>query len=279
MEPFYQIEQLGSNILPVKMLKTVLENGKYISPHWHDFIEILYFYKGSATVQINSNYYEVFSGETVVLNSMDVHSISGTAEYWVLEFEPEITNDAYISCIRIFTNIDNNKIIRRESDNITVLDTIRDNVRDIVTAYNEQYKGFEIDIRGSIYKIIATLIRFSSKIGFDSKEYEKQRRNLAKLDELLKFIKSNYYKEITTSDVANKLGFNESYFCRYFKNIMGKSFIEYLNFYRCTKASELLSTTNKGITEIAYDVGFNSSNYFNLQYRKYIGHAPSKERK
>jgi AraC family transcriptional activator of pobA len=85
MKPFYQVEKLGDELLPAKFFITLLSEGEYIAPHWHDFLEILYFCEGNAKIQINASYFDIKSGEAVVLNSLDVHSISGTAKYYVLE--------------------------------------------------------------------------------------------------------------------------------------------------------------------------------------------------
>ena len=52
--------------------------------------------------------------------------------------------------------------------------------------------------------------------------------------------------------------------------------IEYLNYYRIEIACEQLIITNKNITDIAYDCGFNDVSYFTKVFKKYKDTVPSK---
>lgn len=41
-------------------------------------------------------------------------------------------------------------------------------------------------------------------------------------------------------ELAKEINMNEQYFCRFFKNIIGKSPMQYINEYRIKKSEELL---------------------------------------
>ena len=56
-------------------------------------------------------------------------------------------------------------------------------------------------------------------------------------------------------------------------------FSTYLTTSRMTRAKELLAGTDRPITEIAFDVGYNDSNYFSTAFRKHEGISPSQYRK
>ena len=43
------------------------------------------------------------------------------------------------------------------------------------------------------------------------------------------------------------------------------------------KGKELIQTTNKTISEVAYDVGFNDPSYFSRAFKEEFGHAPSSQ--
>ncbi len=279
MEAFFQNEHRGNKSLPAKMSITSLENSLFIPPHWHEFLEILYFFDGQCTVQINNAYFVVCPGDMVIINSLDVHSIYGCSQYFVLEFEKDLTNDLSMPILNIFPKEDCRKFIRGNSQNPSYADLIRRHMEEIFTCYINQPAGYEIDIRGSIYKILAFLIRHSAESGFDISEYNKTRIHLSKLEKLLDYVERNYENKITTLEASRILNLEKSYFCRFFKKIMGKPFIEYLNYYRCNKAEELLYGTNLTLTEIAMKVGFNSSNYLVEQFKRYKGSTPSAVRK
>ena len=58
------------------------------------------------------------------------------------------------------------------------------------------------------------------------------------------------------------------YFCKFFKRVTGLTFTEYILRVRIDKAKELLLKNRLSITQIAYEVGFESSSYFHKVFRK-----------
>jgi transcriptional regulator GlxA family with amidase domain len=56
-------------------------------------------------------------------------------------------------------------------------------------------------------------------------------------------------------------------------------FKEYVTFTRLTVAENLLKTTDLSIADIAYETGFNDSNYFSLVFRQHYGTPPTDYRK
>ncbi|WP_083461380.1 helix-turn-helix domain-containing protein [Cellulosilyticum ruminicola] len=67
--------------------------------------------------------------------------------------------------------------------------------------------------------------------------------------------------------------------CRFFKGMTQMSVIEYLNYYRISKSIQLLDSTDKQISEIALDVGFNNISYYNKIFKYYIHMTPMVYRK
>lgn len=280
MEAFHEVENLGSKTLPVRICTTVLNDScNYICPHWHEAMEILYFYKGSAVVQINCEYIDVESGQIVLLNALDVHSIKGQSEYLVLQFNSTLTNDIYIDFKKAFPVSDKDKVLTQTSSFNKHTSSIAFHMQEIVEIEREKLPGYEISIKGSIYKIIAAIFAYSQERNYDLSEYNNQKQRLEKLDVLLKYVDDCYTENITIEAAAKLLNYTPNYFCRFFKKVMGKTFLEYLNMYRCCKAEELLLTTDNSITDIALSSGFSSISYFNRTYKKYKSISPSFERK
>ena len=280
MEVFKEDYHLGNKLLPIKIFKTVLPGECCnIRPHWHDFMEILYFLEGSAVVQINREYYDVKTGQIVLLNALDIHSVSGTAEYLVLQFEPQLTADFYIDFIKAFPKSDPDKVLIQSNNNNRHIAMIANHLQEIADIYVEKLPGFEISIRGSIYKIISAILAYSQEKNFGLSEYQGQKQTLERLDVLLKYVDAHYHENITIHDAARRLSFSPNYFCRFFKRVMGKTFLEYLNMFRCSKAEGLISTTDRSITDIALSSGFSSVSYFNRIYKRYKGFCPSANRK
>ncbi|MCL2034376.1 MAG: response regulator [Oscillospiraceae bacterium] len=80
---------------------------------------------------------------------------------------------------------------------------------------------------------------------------------------------------ISVVTAAEALHLNATYFGRIFKQGVGKSFRETLQFHRIEKATLLLMTTKMTVTEVAYAVGVDNLPYFSSQFKKLTGILPS----
>lgn len=94
----------------------------------------------------------------------------------------------------------------------------------------------------------------------------------------LHFIHQNYHTGIKLSDAAAHVHINETYLSSQFKKECGLSFTQYLNQYRIEQAMALLENSALSMTDIAMGVGFESTNYFSIVFKKYTGHTPSQYR-
>jgi AraC-like DNA-binding protein len=75
------------------------------------------------------------------------------------------------------------------------------------------------------------------------------------------------------------LNMSYSYFSRYFKSLIGKTFSEYLTYVRITEAEKMLLTTDLNITEVALESGYSNSSYFIAQFRVMKGMSPRQFKK
>jgi CheY-like chemotaxis protein len=88
------------------------------------------------------------------------------------------------------------------------------------------------------------------------------------------YIHAYYSEPISRSDVAAHVGLSERHLTRCFHQEVGMTPITYLNRYRVKQAKALLDGGDKGITEIAVEVGFSSSSYFTRVFREEVGVSP-----
>jgi AraC-like DNA-binding protein len=92
------------------------------------------------------------------------------------------------------------------------------------------------------------------------------------------YVICNFYRSITIDDVARNVNMNRTSFCRFFKQNLGMSFVNYLNEYRIAKACELLKKSDFNISQVCYKSGFNDIPYFCRVFRRIKGISPSKYR-
>lgn len=98
-------------------------------------------------------------------------------------------------------------------------------------------------------------------------------------ERILEYIADNYADpELYGKQIASKFDLSEKYLYTWFKKQMGVGFSDYLEELRLHRATELLSSSRMGISEIAAKVGFNSHNTFYKAFKRKYGITPSEYR-
>jgi len=89
------------------------------------------------------------------------------------------------------------------------------------------------------------------------------------------FIEQRKSDPISLTEVARALNVSTFYFCKLFKKATGLNFTEYLSRVRIEKAKNLLLNPNLRVSEIAYEVGFQSLTHFNRVFLRIVGRSPT----
>jgi len=92
------------------------------------------------------------------------------------------------------------------------------------------------------------------------------------------FIRQNQAEDLSLSKVAKAVNTSKFYFCKLFKKATGLNFTNYVSRVRVEKAKNLLLNPNLRISEIAYEVGFESLTHFNRVFKKITGESPTEYR-
>ncbi|WP_438444159.1 helix-turn-helix domain-containing protein [Gorillibacterium sp. sgz5001074] len=100
-----------------------------------------------------------------------------------------------------------------------------------------------------------------------------------RVKEVLDILARQFAENHLIEDLARQVCLSPSRLSHLFKEQVGDSIIETLNKYRLRQAEKLLKYTLRPITEIAWDVGFHSPDFFTRQFASYYGMNPSQYRK
>jgi len=92
------------------------------------------------------------------------------------------------------------------------------------------------------------------------------------------FIHENSADEISLNRVANVAGISAGHLSEKFKKIIGLNFVEYVARVRFERACERLRDSDAPISEIAFEVGFQSLSQFNRMFKKFSGKSPTEYR-
>jgi AraC-like DNA-binding protein len=93
-----------------------------------------------------------------------------------------------------------------------------------------------------------------------------------------KFIVENIIENLSLNQVASHSGVSPFYLCNSFKKATGMTLTEFIGRLRIEKAKKILLNSLLSVSEIAYDVGFNSLSQFNRMFSRYVGASPTKFR-
>lgn len=93
-------------------------------------------------------------------------------------------------------------------------------------------------------------------------------------DEINSFLQEHRTEVISRNTLAKKFNISPGYVSNLSKKYMGMSFSETKLHYQLEHAENLLRNTLLNIDEIAYECGFNSSNYFIRCFKKKHGQTP-----
>ncbi len=93
------------------------------------------------------------------------------------------------------------------------------------------------------------------------------------------YLHAHYVEPISPEMLATHVGISKGYLFRSFRQEMGITPMNYLNRYRVNRAKELLTVSDKSITEVALFVGFSDSAHFTRLFQKEVGVSPSAYRR
>lgn len=100
-----------------------------------------------------------------------------------------------------------------------------------------------------------------------------------RMNQIIDFVLKNFNREISIAEVADLTNMAENSFSRYFSQRTRKSFTSFVNEVRLNHASKLLIETNKSVTTICMECGFNNLSNFNKQFLKVYQTRPLNFRK
>lgn len=98
---------------------------------------------------------------------------------------------------------------------------------------------------------------------------EKQRIN-----QVIGYVVENFQDSISLKEAASIANMTTHAFCKYFKKVTRKTFMEAVNDYRIDFATKQLINTHKTISEIGFDSGFNDLSNFYKTFKRKIKYSP-----
>jgi AraC-like DNA-binding protein len=100
-----------------------------------------------------------------------------------------------------------------------------------------------------------------------------------KINKVYDFMLTNFTKPINVEDVASVANMNSAAFCRFFKQVMMKTFVRFLTELRIGHACKLLISSDITVAGVCFESGFQNLSNFNRQFKEYTGKTPIEYKK
>ncbi|MDR6564352.1 MULTISPECIES: AraC family transcriptional regulator [unclassified Arcicella] len=137
---------------------------------------------------------------------------------------------------------------------------------------NLQSISIRYETQGILFQLIA---RFLAPPAF---KYNQIDVTPSVVMDAISYIQLNINQPLTVSHLANRANLNVDYFSRIFHQSLGKSPIKYILEKRIERAQYLITTTNKQMSDIALDTGFDNLQYFSRIFKRITGLTPGEYR-
>lgn len=248
----------------------------YRGIHSHQAVEIIKIHSGKISFYTGEKWIELDSGTNIFVNSGRPHCIKPIekskityiqfylSEYYTYRSQDDLRYiDEYISY--------------KKSKPYFIFPSYSEASETLERVFSELMQkndGYEMYTQGGILQIIAYLRRN----GVLSQEKSDVKCKMLTLLPIIQYIDENYSNPMNIDELSSLIFYTRYSLCRLFKNVTGGTVVDYINFVRLQKATEMMINSSSSILEIALNCGFNSVQYFNKTFKKHFGCTPNKYR-
>ncbi|WP_174616101.1 AraC family transcriptional regulator [Virgibacillus ihumii] len=271
-----ELTQHRTAVLPIACYETTINQNihGYIPLHWHDELQFIFIVKGEAIFQINEESVAVREGDGLFINSGSLHMAeegnqSGCV-YICVNVSPHsvLSQELYttyvspyiqatnLSCLYIDSNKSWGKLILHAIVKINQL-------------IQQKLPYYEMDITVQLTLIWKNIILNGFPLEYDQTVMLKNQR----MKQMINWIHLHYTENIKLDDIAKAGQLSRSECCRYFKRNLKTTPMRYVIDYRIQKSLSLLQQESN-VTEVAFQVGFNSTSYFIDKFKNSMRMTP-----
>lgn len=134
-------------------------------------------------------------------------------------------------------------------------------------------RGPDIE-KAVLLEMHARLVRLAAQVPTSDHHTEGSRPSptlpeggMNKIEQIACFIAKNYTEQLSVQQIADSVNLHPNYAMNLFHRTFGTTLIQYLTQHRISHAQRLLATTDRKVTDIALESGFNSISRFNAAFR------------
>jgi AraC-like DNA-binding protein len=255
---------------------------EYLGWHKHNGFELTFALKSSVIWEIEDDSKQHLSSGHISLVSPHVahrgmDDVTHPCEMVFIVFEP-LKNDALSNTPFSASDMENiytifssagNKMIKANDFIFNLLNEYRKAL--VLYEAKSSHYMIESQLRGLLSQII-----LQCALSFkDNEELQLSRE----IQIALEYMKEHFTEDIEIKHVADHIHKSTTFLYNTFKKEIGQAPNEYILRLRLEKACKELKSSDKSITEISFDAGYTSTQYFSKMFNRFTGRTPSSYRK
>jgi AraC-like DNA-binding protein len=246
------------------------------TPHFHDDYELYFLVKGNRKYFLANKICDLLPGDILLINHHEPHQAIHTTicpyERYIIHISTKAMN-AICKEFKELADFIDTRFLKVDEKTFKKCMEIIDLLQE---EFDKRDALSPAMIKNLVTHILLLLCRSENTPDHEIGLTEK---NDIRLQTSINYIIDNYADPITLEQCARIAYMSPSHFSRLFHKLTTLSFKEYLNKIRIEKACELLKEQNVSITDLALNVGFNSSSYFSQVFKSLTGMSPITYRK
>ena len=249
--------------------------------HWHTEFEFVYVETGTVYFGISDKQFALSEGQGVFINSKILHRYFSQGKAIVPNFVlmPYLiaAQDSLIYQKYVLPIMASPMDYQIFSSDIPWQAQALSLMREMMAA---QEKASDVELVSSylIQKIWHILYQ-NTDVEHMGKKENYSASSQARLQLMMQYIHQKFAYNISLSDIADQAKVSKSTALNLFQRYLGISPVTYLINYRLQEAAKLLASTEKKVTVISKDTGFDNVDYFCKAFKKYYKLTPTEYRK
>lgn len=274
---YHERMRRGTFDFPIELYYVDASHPRYEMPfHWHMECELIFILQGSFELSVDEKALTALPGDVVFVAGGQMHGgIPKDCVYECIVFDMErLLRDSAVCRQRLADVLGDDchiqPLFKSGSNAANLLDQIFESME-------KEMPGYEFCTTGLLWQFIGLVIK--EKLYQSEKEGLSRGDHSSQLKNVMQRIRRDYAAPLTLEMLAEEAGMSPRYFCRVFRQVTGRTPIDYLNYYRIECAAELLCLEEESVTEIALSCGFNDPGYFARQFKRQKGVSATQWRK
>lgn len=247
--------------------------------HYHPEVELVYVNGGSGKRQIGSHISYYADGDLILIGSNLPHcgftdDTTGNKKETVIQMKPDFLGET-------FMRLPETKSISALFEKARGGIAFGADVRYLVGERMEEMANMDpferlitlISILHDLEQTEDYKVLNAEGFALETHVQDNDRINM-----VFNFVKDNFRETIALDEVAEIASMTVPSFCRYFKKMTRKTFVQFVNEYRVVHACKLLAEKPITISEVCYESGFNNFSHFNKSFKEVTGKSASQYR-